>query len=63
MSSPAARAMYPNLAAKEQEQDLRETTKGTLPEWAKSDHPLWSERQPVYTDYSKVPGLIPIKRR
>jgi hypothetical protein len=63
MSSPAAQAMYPNLAAKEQPQELREKQSSTLPGWAKSDHPLWAERPPVYTDYSKVPGLILIKRR
>ena len=63
MSTKAAQAMYPDLAAKEQPRELREKQPGTLPGWAKSDHPLWSERPPVYTDYPKVPGLIPIKRR
>jgi hypothetical protein len=52
MSSPAAQAMYPNLAAKERERDLREKQPGTLPGWAKSDHPLWSERPDVMTPWS-----------
>jgi hypothetical protein len=63
MASDAAKAMYPDLAAKEQPRELRERQKSTLPEWAKSDHPLWSERPVITPSLEPYLADMGIRRR
>jgi hypothetical protein len=62
MSSPAAQAMYPALAAKEQESLPKANGGTTLPGWATSNDPLWTEPRPVPNGLDRVPGLKRIRR-
>jgi hypothetical protein len=64
MASIAAAAMYPNLAAKERV-DLQKPlakSRSEPPAWGKSNDPLWGEPRQVPRDYSKVPGLVKVKK-
>jgi hypothetical protein len=63
MSSPAAQAMYPALAAKEQQREREQKQPSTLPGWAKSNHPLWSERAPVITPSLEYMRKMGFKRK
>jgi hypothetical protein len=57
MSSPAAAAMYPTLAAKERyEPKLRDRSE-SKGEWAKSNAPLWGDVRPTPNGLDRVPGL------
>jgi hypothetical protein len=59
MSSKAAAAVYPNLAAKERTEPEPKRDRGGKPEWGKSSDPAWLGPQPpIPPDYSKVPGLV-----
>jgi hypothetical protein len=64
MSSDAARAMYPALArAEDQRRQVEKPREPSgKPAWAETNAALWGDIRPVYTDYSKVPGLRRVKR-
>ena len=65
MTSRAAAAMYPDLA---RAQDQRETQTTRIdqvgkPAWGKSNDPMWAEpRAAPPKDYSRVPGLVKVRR-
>jgi hypothetical protein len=61
MSSSAANAVYPHLA--KAEEPRREPTKSTLPEWAKSTNPLWSERPVITPSLEPYLADMGIRRR
>jgi hypothetical protein len=65
MSSRAAQAMYPALAKQERLKEQAAKPKlepVTQPAWGKSDHPLWAQPRAAPGDYSKVPGLVKVRR-
>ena len=64
MSKSAAEAMYPHLAVKERvDLPKADRERESRPTWGKSNDPLWAEPRPVPRDYSKVPGLVKVRKR
>jgi hypothetical protein len=69
-SSPAARAMFPNLARKEDEREAAkprsiEEIKAALPTWATSNAPVWAtpRRGPPNDAYLRDMGLVKVSKR
>jgi hypothetical protein len=57
MSSKAASAVYPHLSKAEEQRERVKSGSSTLPGWATSNDPAWSEPRKIPNRFDRIPGL------